>query len=152
MTSIPDITTLFWIGTSENIDVGIRHGFTTADAVEAAIKEWKEFIAQLDSEWSSDRIKEWVIAYHASRHKTIVEFIDKMEIKNRDDRVKGVSFKDRQVLSQKITLGLKIAGDIKKDAEECKKKSYNVHQFVEPVDMPLVKENGFESLLKRWYW
>ncbi len=152
MTSTNDITTLFWIGSSENIDMAIRLGFTTVDAVETSLKEWKEFLIVLSNEWPPDRIREWVDDYHRNRYRTITEFIEKMEIKNRDDRVKGVSFKDRQVLSEKITLAIKVAGDIKKEAEESRKKDYNIQQFINPMDMPSVKEKGFEWSLKRWYW
>jgi hypothetical protein len=147
-----DISTLFWIGSSENISLGIKHGFTTAEAVEAALKEWHEFMETLGNEWPSDRIKNWINSYYDRHIATLDAFIVKLEIQNRDERTKGVSYKDRKVISEKIEAGHRVVASMRKDAAEAKAKSYNVHQFVEPIDMPMVKEKGFEALLKRWYW
>lgn len=144
--------TLYWASTAEDIDLGIKHGFTTMEKVEAVLAEWKDFMEKLEQEWPPERLKEWINAYYVNRYKSTQEFIEKLETKNRDDRVRGVSFKDREPLSKKISVGGKVLADIKAQAEQAKKYNYNVHNFVELVDMPYVKARGFEAQLKHWYW
>ncbi len=135
------------INTSENIALGIKYGMTTMPEVEEALAEWHTFCEELAKEWPSDRIRDFIVEEHRNRYRAVVAFMEKLELQNRDDRAKGMSYKDRQASLQRLEMASRTLETLKVEGSTAKTLKYDVRQFLDPISITFVKERGFEARL-----
>lgn len=140
-------SSLLFLQQPETIEVGITYGLVTAEELEDAQHQFAAFISKLEEEWPSDKIKEYVVQKKRERYQSTARFIQKLELDNRDARVRGVSFKDRQSFTVKINIGHKVLKDLQKEGNDAKRHTYPVRQLVGPLDMQFIQEMGFEKWL-----
>lgn len=120
----------------------------TLEEAEAAQEEWLKFRVDLNLEWPPERIKEYILAELRRKCEWYLKKREALELENRDARVKGVSFKDRQHYSAKITALNGLFADTKAKGLKYSKQDLSIRDFVKPIDAEVVHTKGFENHLK----
>lgn len=133
---------------SDGLTKTIELGVLTLEEAEDAQTRYDAFIAMLESEWPPDRLKEYVIDVKRNRYNWVAKKIQELELKNKDERIRGVSFKDRKHYSSKIDVLQKMLEETKQQGIECGKKSFTVKQFVTPLSTDFINKHGFALHLK----
>lgn len=110
--------------------------------------EYRKFLGALISEWPHERIKEWVLAAKRVEYQRSVRHIKKLELDNRDARVRGVSFKERQRYHRLIEIGYARLDAIRKEGIAAKTVTYSALDYVQSFDMATIKARGFEKHLE----
>lgn len=130
------------------IPTAITHGIATLEGIQDTQQEFEEFLAELATQYPPERVIRLVVESKREEYRKTALLMQTLELANRDARVRGVSYKDREsCFTVKLKTGHKIATALRKQAEEIKKRKISVHQIVRPTDMALIKEKGFEHHL-----
>lgn len=137
--------------------LAIEHGFTTAEAMMEIAMEWDNFTVKLQAEWTPEKLKEYI---HKKRQKYVNDLrhsylncqniIKDIEIENKEARVKGVSFKDRRVIIDKMKKTIEYRDSLKDKSEEIKRiqlPTYDVLELIDKDEMGLISGYGLEHLL-----
>jgi hypothetical protein len=147
-----------WLEAPPSIQgLAVSHSYTTIEELEAVAQEFKDFVTVMDDQWPEERVKQFFngkkegyIAELRANYDLVKKAIGDTELRNRDARVKGVSFKDRQHFAENLKLGDKLLKQIEESAKEMKAmqaESYNVRELMKPGDMSFIKEAGMEKHL-----
>lgn len=132
----------------EGIAKAIELGAVTLEEMEATRNAYDAFIEKLEQEWPSERLKEFVLTRKREGCKWAVKKIEALELENRDARVKGVSFKERQTYTTKINALKKLFSEYREQGIYWSKQTPHVIQFAKPVDVEFIQSRGFETHLK----
>lgn len=142
---------LAWIDTPETIALALQGEVGSMEQFEEAVKLYEGFTAKLDSEWKSERIRDFLIAKKREQYQQTARLIKKLELDNRDARTKGVSFMKRKVYTDKIAIGYRLVIDLQKEAHQMKRTNYRASNMVCPLDFPFIEKEGFEKYLELYY-
>lgn len=139
---------LVFLENPQGVDFAVKHELCTVDDLEDAKGKYETFLRSLEQEWPPERIREYVVQDLRNRYQQTARFIQKLELDNRDARVRGVSYKDRQSFTAKIKIGHDLVRKIQKAGTEAKRANYHVRSMVRPTDTPLIFRDGFEKHLQ----
>lgn len=140
---------LLWLDTPECIPTGLAHGLIDAETMEATKTAYDAFIATLRNDWTPSRILAHLTDEQRKNYKSTAYFIQKLELDNRDARVRGVSYKERQSFTAKIKTGYKLLQDIQRSIPTLKSKNITVDGLVRPSDMGFIQQYGFGEYLRQ---
>lgn len=129
----------------------IEHGAVTMEGAQEAQNAFSEFVKGLEGTWTPDAIKKHVLEQMRAKYLRAKKYLEKLELDNRDARVQGVSFKDRQAITKKIAGGQISLKEIAKRGEEYKHSTFTVKDIVTPLDMGYIQKEGFEKYLEFTY-
>lgn len=115
------------------------------DAIDAQ-EAFNTFLDELEKEWSPERIKEHLLSEMRAKYARAKKYLSKLELDNRDARVAGMSYKERQTFTVKIRGGQEALKDYVRRGDEIKKTEYTVRTLM-PLDMPYVQKEGYEKYL-----
>lgn len=122
---------------------------------------WRNEIVDLSKEWPPERAYGYLLEKKREQYAKTKKYIAELEIKNRDARVNGVPFKERnEKYAKKIRLGASVLAIYKQQGEEFKKrqkevtgKGYTLGHcgFVNPWDLERAKKLGMQKYLDIYY-
>ncbi len=136
---------------SEFIDMAVEAGLCTFEEIDKMSDEFETFSYGIEKEWPPSRIKEFVIQHHRDTYAKCGKMIGDVELENRDDRVKGVSFLERKKHTDKMKMLYDHATRSAKRGIDAKALIYDVRVMVEPTDMIFIERSGFEAFVKLFY-
>lgn len=136
---------------SEFIDVAVKEGLVTFDAIDKMSQEFESFSWEIEKQWPPSRIKEFIVQHHRDTYAKCGKRIREVELENRDDRIRGVSFANRKKHADKMKFLYDYATHSAKRGIDAKSLVYDVRLMVEPTDMILIERSGFEFFLKLYY-
>lgn len=145
---VPHNEHIFWLEAPDLIGGLIERGTLTMDAMIEANINYRDFIFHLEKEWPPERIKNYLIGQKREQYVKAKEYIAGLELKNRDARVAGVGFKERQEkYTKKIAVGEKVLEEYVKEGKALKGMAFSVSGMVSPLDMGTIQKDGFEKYL-----
>lgn len=139
---------IFWLQAPDLIGGLIERGEATFEDMEQANTNYKDFIFYLEKEWPPERIKAYVVQKKREQYAKTKKYIEDLELKNRDARVAGVGFKERQEkYVKKIGIGERVLAQYAEEGKALKNETFSVSSLVTPLDMGVIKKDGFEKYL-----
>ena len=147
-----------WFGEESHITkLAIDRGFTTPEAMIELEAEWENFTVKLLQQWTPNALKDYLkdrkqkkIKDMRDHYQHITQKINELETENKEARVKGISFKDRQAITDKLKKTIEYRDTLKDKADDIKRielPSYNVLQLIERNEMGTISDHGLEKLL-----
>jgi hypothetical protein len=133
------------------IHLFVEEGLTTVEEMEEANVAYNEWFAELEKEWPPERVKEAVLSLMRERYQKTALYIKKLELDNRDARVRGVSYKERQKNHHRIEVGTRVLKEYAEEGKAAAKVTFTVKDMVTPLDMDQVQKEGFEKYLYKTY-
>ncbi len=126
----------------------IEHNFVSAEEMEGAAIAYREFLCELDKEWPPERVKELALGLKREQYARAARYILDLELKNKDARTAGVSYKEREEkYAKKIRMGHRVIQEYKEEGKAMKSQDFVASSHVAPLDMESVKRDGFEKYL-----
>ena len=143
MPSEPKAEVLVWL---TDPALAIKHDFATPEDLEDAAESYRTFLSELDREWPSERVRDLALAYKREQYAKAAKYIIELELKNKDARAAGLSFKEREEkYAKKIRTGHKVLQEYKAEGLTIKTQQFLASQYVKPTDMLTVIREGFEK-------
>jgi len=136
---------------SEFIDVAVKEGLVSFEEIDKMSDEFETFSYSIEKEWPPSRIKEFIVQHHRDTYAKCGKMIGDVELENRDDRIKGVSFAERRKHTDKMKRLYDYASHSAKRGIDAKALVYDVRIMVEPTDMIFIERSGFKEFLKLFY-
>jgi len=124
------------------------NGLIDPNKLEEYRQRAQEKITALASEWTPQRIKDFLLEEKRNQHKTIAKKITQIERENYDARAKGVSYKDRQTFTVKLAEAKKLLVRVRQEGAEISRKHYTVETLISPTLLPSVEKRGFTTFLR----
>ena len=140
-----------WIHSPETVSIAIQNGIGSSEEFQEAMSHCDTFRTELDREWTCERIRDFLVEKKREAYKDTAILVNKLELQNRDARVKGVSFKERKTFIEKIATGHRLAIDIQKEVHQIKRGQYKASTMVSPIDYPVIQEQGFDKYLEMYH-
>lgn len=113
------------------------------------------FVEDVEKEWTPERITRWLLERERSRYAFYKRRRKEVEIENKEARMRGVSYKDRQKYSRQLVAleGLLIESEAKgKDLSHCVKTEFYKGPaslyITDHFDAEFIHSRGFESYLR----
>lgn len=145
---VPWSENIFWLDAPDLIGGLIERGTLKMEDMEQANIDYKDFVFYLTKEWPDARLKEHVLEQKRQQWARAAKYIQDLELKNRDARVAGVGYKERdEKYGKKIKVGHRVLEEYKREGQELKKKEFSVASLVRPSDMQTIQKDGFEKYL-----
>lgn len=140
---------LHWLAAPAVIPGLIDRGVVTQEEMEEAAYDYHDFLTELEKEWPPERIKEWVVEEKRRHYQNTAKYIQKLELDNRDARVRGVSYKEREkTFTAKMATARKVLAQVKQEGLDVKKQTFAVRELVSPLDVPFIESQGFEKHIR----
>ena len=139
---------LVWLEAPEIAGLAIERGLVGVDTLLDTKQYFEAFLKELEAVWSPTTIKEYLLEEKRRQYQQTVKHITKLELENRDARVRGDSYKARESFTVKIRTGHQLLREIKQQATEYKQWTFGVRDVVKPLDVPFVQREGFEKHLR----
>lgn len=146
-----DSINLVAIQDPEVIGTLIANSLVDVEEAQEAQTAFESFVTELEKEWSPERIRDHVLSQMRDKYVRAKKYLAKLELDNRDARVQGLSYKDRQTFTVKIKGGDLALKEITSRGEQYKKENFSVREIVSPLDMPVIQKQGFEKYLDSTY-
>ncbi len=129
------------------------------EQVEALQNEWKAFDEQISQEWPVNRVFDYLLEKKREKYARAKKYMAQLELKNRDARVNGDSFKERnEKYAKKIRIGASTLSIYQNEAEELKKKQKTYEDqtlgqcgLIQPWDVAEIEKVGMTKFLDT-YW
>lgn len=146
------LSNLVLLDNNNLLPTAVGNGLTSVEEIQDTKNNFEYFLCELEKEWTPERIREVVIQKRRNDYQSTARLIQKIELDNRDARVRGMSYKDREsTFTVKLTIGKQLLQNIKQKAYEDKKRTYILRELISPVDMPFIRQEGFEKFLNSSY-
>lgn len=143
---------LVWLEMPEQVSMAIERGLVTFEDMEAAQNEYHAFIAELEKEWTPEKIKEWVLASYRAKCEWGLKRVKELELENRDARVKGMSYKERtEKYTKKIDAGRRVFEQWRQEGIHAKGVTFTVKDLVKPLDVPFIQARGMDRHLRMFF-
>lgn len=109
--------------------------------------EYLEFLVDLDQQYPPEKLKEMVLTELRRSYRQAGLRLKELEAENRNARIAGMSYKDRQSFTEKLKAGQRVAKELKDLANHVKANPPDIFKMVTPLDAPRIQERGFETWL-----
>lgn len=129
----------------------IEAGELTLEEAEETQNAYESFLKELEGTWTPDAIKEYVLGQMRAKYTSGKKYLVQLELDNRDARVQGKSYKERQTYTSKIKGGDVFLKETAKKGDEYKRHVFSVRDIVTPFDMATIQTLGFEKYLDFTY-
>lgn len=151
---------ILWAGEDGDTKMlAIEHELTTPEALVEVQITWNNLTVKLEQEWTAQRVKDWwrkrkeeMLAVLRHTYSDCTKRITDIELENRDARVKGQSYKERQAITTRIKKVKDYRTSLKDIADNLKKSelpSYNILDHVQIEEMDIIDSKGVEYLLDK---
>lgn len=107
--------------------------------------DYVAFVEELEAQWPPERIKALVLEHKRKMCEKILAEIKQLELDNKEARIRGVSYKDRQSFTAKIKVRRTVFNWVREEGLQAKRGTFYAREFATPDFVPLIQKYGFEQ-------
>ncbi len=106
-------------------------------------------IPELIEAWTPERLKELILSMKREQYQHAARYVIDLELKNKDARAAGMSFKEREEkYAKKIRIGHRVLKEYEAEGQAMKAQTFDLFDYLDVCDAAVLEKEGLEKALK----